>query len=106
MKLCQFDVRAHKNMISTQKALLKVWSINHEDDIDKSTDLSRPLMYIDQFRFRNAGDNQFRLRPHVDCDMAGVYGDPLFSRHCYKVLKKFWLDTHDDVAWQFLLIPN
>ena len=63
-------------MITTQKALLKMWS--KVADLDDNVDLDKPLMYMDRFRMRNPGDSKFRLKPHLDGGTFQRWTDPIY----------------------------
>lgn len=64
-------------MLMVQRALNFVWQKNK--DLDKEVDLSQPIMYVDQGRFRNSGDTKFAkfLPPHTDSGLVQKLKDPI-----------------------------
>ncbi|MCJ1382811.1 hypothetical protein MMC17_005924 [Xylographa soralifera] len=59
----QIRARAHLNLISTQRFLMKLW---HSDDEEALISTSQPLAYADRVRIRQPGDSGFALGPHID----------------------------------------
>ncbi|MCJ1394932.1 hypothetical protein MMC18_007813 [Xylographa bjoerkii] len=59
----QVRARAHPNLISAQRFLMKLW---HSDDMEALISTSQPLAYADRVRIRQPGDSGFALGPHID----------------------------------------
>ena len=57
----QMRARQHTNMYTVQKALLRLWTKDKDNDMD--VDLEKPVMYIDRLRIRPPGGWIIHMRP-------------------------------------------
>ena len=94
----QVKARQHANIITTQKALLKMWKKDSESKqnvekgkascaeqaefVDDSTNLDKLVMYIDRMRYRKPGTGS-KLTPHMDSGSITRWSDPIYRYKKY-----------------------
>ena len=55
----QMRARQHTNMYTVQKALLRLWTKDKDNEMD--VDLEKPVMYIDRLRIQPPGQQVEKL---------------------------------------------
>ena len=66
-------MREHPRMLTTQRALLALWSIKGGEEVDLST----PHCYIDRLRVR-VPRNETNLRGHIDSGSINRWTDRMY----------------------------
>ena len=100
---CQIKARQHANILTTQKALLKMWKKDSETKqnvekgqascdeqaelVDDSVNLDKLVMYIDRMRYRKPGTGS-KLTPHMDSGSITRWSDPIY-RYEYNFSRYF-----------------
>jgi len=109
----QVKARQHANIITTQKALLKMWKKDSESKqnvekgqasraeqaefVDDSTNLDKLVMYIDRMRYRKPGTGS-KLTPHMDSGSITRWSDPIYRNTYNKIYSGRWEDYNPFVV--------
>ncbi|KAK6354107.1 hypothetical protein TWF730_008525 [Orbilia blumenaviensis] len=80
----QIKARGDPRMLSTQRALQRLWSGLPEEQTNT------PLTYADRLRMRTPGDRSFALGPHVDGGSLERWEDPTYASCYTEILKGNW----------------
>ena len=80
----QIRARSHPALLTTQKALLRLWhnSAPPSADLSSAVSLRTPISYFDRLRIRPPGPSAFVLGPHIDGGGIERWEDPGF-RSCF-----------------------
>lgn len=83
----QIRARSHPALLTTQKALLRLWhnSAPPSADLSSAVSLRTPISYFDRLRIRPPGPSVFALGPHVDSGGVERWEDPGF-RACFRAI--------------------
>lgn len=80
----QIRARSHPALLTTQKALLRLWhnSAPASAGLPAAVSLRTPISYFDRLRIRPPGPSAFVLGPHIDGGGIERWEDPGF-RSCF-----------------------
>ncbi|KAI1342308.1 DUF1479-domain-containing protein, partial [Xylariaceae sp. FL0016] len=83
----QVQARTHPEVLAAMESVMKLW---HIEDETLPIDMASQVHYADRFRIREAGDNEYSLRAHLDSSSIERWEDPKYRSNYQAIFEGRW----------------